>query len=262
MLEWLTSRFKTKRKDVPVVDQPAAESLDAATVTPEEPVETLAQPTVMPTQPVPERVPAEAAPAEPSAGTAPSRASAPARSPAEAFAELSREVGVLRAELREVTDYVRRTGPTAMRAVEAAQAAGAAEAVGDIIDIHHSVCRLLWNLNGGSSTVDESIADAGIASLAVLRGEVENNLLRYGVETREPRRGESVDLSWMSSVGTDSAESPDQVTDTVSRTTRCGYVQVQGDKTRLIGRAEVVVFVPSDSDSATAGTGTPSSTEG
>lgn len=179
--------------------------------------------------------PVEDTPAPSDAEPAPQQE--PARSPAEAFAELAAQISHARRDIAQVADYARGTGAQLQRALEDAFLDGADAALRGLIRIDE----LLFKQTRGSA--DDAMDGPSAALAAMLAQAVEGELRSLDIHVLEPEPGDEMDLARMVAIANRPApplraRRAGTVADVITR----GYAFVTGDSGKVLKKAEVVIW--------------------
>ena len=178
----------------------------------------------------------------------------PARSPAEAFADLAAQIAHARRDIAQVADYARGTGAQLQRAYDDVFLQGADAALRGLMRIDELIFK---------QTRDRTVASMHsetAALIAMLGKAIEGELRSAEVAIIEPQPGDDLDLSRMVAIANRPAPLLRQrragtVADIISR----GYVYVTQHREQILKKAEVVIWrardeVPFDSTEDTATT--------
>lgn len=180
------------------------------------------------------------------------RPAEPARSPAEAFAELTAQITQARHDIAQVADYARGTGAQLQRAFDDVFLQGADAAIRGLIRIDELLFKQTRS-SGESSTPPEVLALA-----AMLGQAIEGELRSVDVTVLEPQPGDEFDLSRMVAIANRPApllraRRAGSIADVISR----GYTFVAKDREHILKKAEVVIWRARDEEAFDGATDTP-----
>lgn len=172
-----------------------------------------------------ESPPAEAEPSE------------PARSPAEAFAQLATEISLARRDIAQVADFARSSGALFQRDYADVFLQGADAAIRGLIRIDE----LLFKQTRESTS--SSMHSQTLALASMLGQAIEGELQSLDVRLLEPQPGDSLDLSRMVAV----ANRPAPVlrgrkVGTIAEVISRGYIFVTPERQKILKKAEVVIW--------------------
>jgi hypothetical protein len=161
----------------------------------------------------------------------------PARSPAEAFAELAAQISHARRDIAQVADYARGTGAQLQRAYDDMFLEGADAAIRGLIRIDELLFKQTRETNA-TSMCSETVA------LATMLGQaLEGELRSLEVHVLEPQPGDELDLARMVAIANRPApllrgRRVGTIAEIISR----GYVFVTPQREKVLKKAEVVIW--------------------
>lgn len=164
-------------------------------------------------------------------------ATGPARSPAEAFADLAAQIAHARRDIAQVADYARGTGAQLQRAYDDVFLQGADAALRGLMRIDE----LIFKQTRERTT--ESMHPETAALVTMIGQAIEGELRSVEVQPIEPEPGDDLDLSRMIAIANKPApvlrgRRAGTVADVISR----GYLYTTPHREQVLKKAEVVIW--------------------